>query len=172
MASMKRIISVVVACLLCLSLASCAKTYKGTDELMKKAREEIPVSDSDTIDIQYAGMSKADDNAIAWFVSGNEYQSHYYLPMEVKIKGDGSDYVFVQTYKPITDICSDVAVLNWNRGTAFLINNSDVATVQTTFENGETTEEVVPNDQIPYTFYTSSIPTKYVFLDAKGNEVR
>ena len=169
---MKRIIGIVAACLLCLSLASCAKTYKGTDELMEKAREEIPVSDSDTIDMQYAGMCKADDKAIVWFISGNEYQAHYYLPMEVKIKGDGTDYVFVQTYKPIMDICSNVAIVNWNRGYAFLINNPDVATVQMTFETGETTEEVIPSDRIPYTFYISSIPTKYVFLDAKGNEVR
>ena len=92
---MKRIIGIVAACLLCLSLASCAKTYKGTDELMEKAREEIPVSDSDTIDMQYAGMCKADDKAIVWFISGNEYQAHYYLPMEVKIKGDGTDYGYM-----------------------------------------------------------------------------
>ena len=70
------------------------------------------------------------------------------------------------------DICSNVAIVNWNRGYAFLINNPDVATVQMTFETGETTEEVIPSDRIPYTFYISSISTKCVFLDAKGNEVR
>lgn len=169
---MKRIIGIVVVCLLCLSFASCAKTYRGTDELMEKAREEIPVSGSDTIDMQYAGMCKVDDKAIVWFISGNEYQAHYYLPMEVKIKGEGSDYVFVQTYKPITDVCSDVAIVNWNRGYAFLINNPDVSKVQMTFETGKTTEEVIQDGRIPYTFYTSTIPTKYVFLDANGNEVR
>ena len=69
-----------------LSLSACGKTLKGTDGLIEKAREEIPISDSDTIDLQYAGMCGNDNRAIAWFISGNEYQKHYYLPMEVEVK--------------------------------------------------------------------------------------
>lgn len=172
---MKRIIGIVTVCLLCLSFAACAKTYHGTDELIEKARQEIPVSDSDTVDIKYAGMTKVDnekvDNkAIAWFISGNEYQAHYYLPMEIEVNGD--DYKFVRTYKPMTDACSDVAVVNWNRGYAFLINNPNVATVKITLENGEVTEEIIQRDDIPCEFYTSYIPAEYTFLDAQGNEVR
>lgn len=168
---MKRIAGLVMACLLCLSLASCAKTYTGTDELMEKAREEMPVSDSAAIDMHYAGMCRVDDRAIAWFISGNEYQAHSYLPMEIKIKGSGDEYTFVQTYKPMTGVCPDVAIVNWNRGYAFLINNPNVAAVKMTFENGETTEEVIQDGGIPYAFYVPSIPTEYVFLDAEGREV-
>ena len=169
---MKKIISIAAACLLCFSLAACAKTYKGTDELMEKAREEIPISDADTIDMQYAGMCGADNKAIAWFISGNEYQAHYYLPMEVEIKDSGAEYAFVRTYKPMMDRAGDTAILNWNRGYAFLINNPDVAAVQITLQSGEVIEEVIQEGTLPYTFYVSSIPSEYVFLDAEGNEVQ
>ena len=107
---MKRIICIILACLLCFSLAGCAKTYKDTDELIQKAREEIPVSDADTIDMQYGGMCVKDDMALVWFISGNKEQTHYYLPMEVKIKGE-SEYAYVRTYKPMSDL-TDTAVLN------------------------------------------------------------
>ena len=83
---MKRITCILLTCILCFSISGCTKTYKGTDELIEKAREEIPVSDADTIDMQYGGMCTVDDTALVWFISGNQYQTHYYLPMEVEIK--------------------------------------------------------------------------------------
>ena len=167
---MKKIISIALITLLCFSLAGCAKTYHGTDELMEKARKEIPISDADTIEMQYAGMCGEDNKAIAWYISGNEYQSHYYLPMEIEIKGNGANYTFVHTYKPMTDRCADVAVVNWHQGFAFLINNSKVATVQVTLQNGEVNEEAVR--EIPYAFYVTTVPAEYIFLDADGNEVQ
>lgn len=167
---MKKIISIIVITLLCLNLAGCAKTYHGTDELMEKARQEIPISDADTIEMQYAGMCGEDNKAIAWYISGDEYQAHYYLPMEIEIKDNGANYTFVQTYKPMTDRCADVAVVNWHQGYAFLINNPKVATVHITLQNGEITEEDIQG--IPYAFYVASVPSKYVFLDAEGNDIQ
>lgn len=167
---MKRILSIVIACLFCFSLAACTKTYKGIDELMEKAREEIPISDSDTIDMQYAGMCEADGKAIVWFLSGNEYQSHYYLSMEVEIKNNGAEYAFVRTYKPMMDRTGDIA--SWNQGYAFLINDPEVKTVQATLQNGEVVEEAVQEGTVPYTFYVPFIPSEYVFLDTEGNEVQ
>ena len=169
---MKRIINIVLIFMLSLSLAGCAKTYHGTDELMEKARKEIPISEADTVDMQYAGMCGEGNKAIAWFISGNEYQAHYYLPMEIEIKGNGSDYTFVRTYKPITDRCSDVAIVNRNGEYVFLINNPEVAEVQMTLENGEIIEEAVHKNSIPYIFSVPLIPAEYVFLDADGNIVR
>ena len=169
---MKRIINIVLIFLLCLSLSGCAKTYHGTDELMAKARKEIPISDADTIDMQYAGMCGKDNKAIAWFISGNEYQAHYYLPMEIEIKENGVNYSFVRVYKPMDDRAEDVAILNWNKGYVFLINNPQVAKVQITLDNGEMIEETIQEGTTPYTFYVSTIPTEYVFLDVDGNEVR
>ena len=167
---MKKIISVVVITLLCFNLAGCAKTYHGTDELMEKARQEIPISDAATIEMQYAGMCGEDNKVIAWYISGDDYQAHYYLPMEIEIKGNGANYTFVRTYKPMTDRCADVAVVNWNQGYAFLINNPKVTTVQITLQNGEIIEEDIR--EIPYVFYVSSVPSEYVFLDAGGNEIQ
>ena len=79
---------------------------------MEKARQEIPIAYADTIEMQYAGMCGEGNKAIAWYVSGDEYQDHYYLPMEIEIKGNGANYTFVHTYKPMTDRCADVATVN------------------------------------------------------------
>lgn len=165
---MKRIICIVLACILCFSLEGCAKTYKGTDGLIEKAREEIPVSDADTADMQYGGMCAINDTALVWFISGNEYQAHYYLPMEVGIKGD-AEYTYVRTYKPMSPLV-DIAVLNWNRGYSFIVNNPNCVSVKITDEAG-THEEMIEKDAYPYVFYCSSVPSEYVFIDAEGNEL-
>ena len=168
---MRRITSIILIFLLCFGFVGCSKTYHGIDELIEKAREEFPISNADTVDIQYAGMCGEDNKALAWFISGNEYQAHHYLPMEIEIKGNGANYTFIHTYKPITDRVKDIAIVNWNRGYAFLINNPEVATVSITLENGEVIEEVIQKDTIPYVFYVSSIPSEYVFLNINGVEV-
>ena len=108
---MKREMAVFLIITMVLSLSACGKTLKGTDGLIEKAREEIPISDSDTIDLQYAGMCGNDNRAIAWFISGNEYQKHYYLPMEVEVKEDAAEYTFIRTYKPIDDRIGDIAYI-------------------------------------------------------------
>lgn len=167
---MKRVITIALVCLLCFSLVGCAKTYKGTDELIEKARKEIPISDADTIDMQYAGMSIVDDKALAWFISGNEYQSHYYLPMEVEVKGE-AEYAFVRSYRAMEGRGEDIAILNWNEGYAFVINNPKCASVKITGDKG-IHEENVDKGAYPYVFYYPSIPSEYVFLDAEGNELQ
>jgi hypothetical protein len=105
---MRKVISFIVLMALCVFIVGCSKTYHGTDELIEKARKEIPISDADTIEIQYAGMSGSDDKALVWFVSGNEYQAHYYFPMEVNIKGE-AEYTFEKVYKPMEQV-KDIAV--------------------------------------------------------------
>lgn len=134
--------------------------------MIEKAREEIPISDDNTMDIQYADMCATDDTALVWFVSGNEYQAHYYLPMEVKIKSE-AEYSYIRTYKPMSDL-TDTAVLNWNRGYAFVVNNPDCVAVKITDETG-TYEETIEKDAYPYVFFCSSIPSEYIFMDAEGN---
>ena len=104
---------------------------------------------------------------MAWFISGNEYQAHYYLPMEVEVKGDDK-YSFVRTYKPMNGETDNIAILNWNGGYSFVVNNSDCASVKITGENGIYEEKV---KEVPYVFYYPSIPSQYVFLDSDGNEL-
>lgn len=168
---MKRITGVLLLCVLCLSLVGCAKTYHGTDELLEKARKEIPIADADTIEMQYAGMYSKGDRAIAWFISGNEYQAHYYLPIEIEIKGNGANYTFVHTFKPM-DRGEDIAVLLWNQEYVFLINNPDCTTVRITDDQG-VHEIFIEKDAYPYVFGYCPIPDsfEYTFLDKEGNEL-
>ena len=169
---MKRIIVMILCLMMALSLSSCGKTLKGTEGLIEKARKEIPISDADSIDMQYAGMCGTDDKAIAWFISGNEYQAHYYLPMEIEVKEKAAEYTFVRTYKPIDDRVEDIAYILWNDGYAFVINNPSCKSVRFTAYN-EVYEEVIPKDTYPYVFFYHSNRTnmEYVFLDADGNEL-
>ena len=70
------------------------------------------------------------------------------------------------------DRAGDVAIVNWHRGYAFIINNPEVAIVRMTLENGEVIEKLIQNDAIPYTFYVPSIPSEYVLLNTERNEVQ
>ena len=165
---MKRIFVFLAICVLCFSLAGCTKTYHGTDELIDKARKEIPISEADTIEIQFAGMCGNSDKAIAWFVSGNEYQSHYYLPMEIEIKGNAANYTFVRTYKPI-DRGMDIAVLDWEGGYCFLINNPKCVEVEIYDNDGSLHRVPIEKNAYPYVFYWETVPSEYSFIDESGN---
>ncbi len=171
---MKKYISVILVCLICLTLASCKKTYKGIDKLSEKAKEELPVSYGESFDMRYAGMCTVDDKALAWFIFGNEYQSRYYLPMEVKIIGE-EEYSYVCTYKPIDDRTEDIALLYWENGYAFIVNNQKCSSVKIIDEN-ITHEEKIEKETYPYVFYyhplTLPKTIEYVFLDFYGNELR
>ena len=116
----KAVAPLLVICLL-FSLSGCQKIMNGTDDLIEKAREIIPVADAENIEITYAGLIGDDEDALIWFVSGNEYKAHYYLPMECKIVGKDA-YTFVHKHKPI-DRGTDIVALQWNGGYAFLVNN-------------------------------------------------
>ena len=118
---MKRLTALFLVAVCVLALVGCSSTISGTEELIAKAREELPVSDADTIELQYAGLCGKDDAALVWFVSGNEYQAHYYLPIEFNVVGE-NEYTFVRSYKPI-ERGMDIAALEWKDGYSFLINN-------------------------------------------------
>ena len=163
---MKKICAIFLSSLFLFSLVGCAKTYHGTEELLEKAREEFPIAEAETAEIRYAGMCGKENKVLCWFVSGNEYQVHTYLPMEADVLGKDA-YRFVHTYKPIMR-AEDIAVLLWQRGTAFLINHPDCAEVKITDENGVHFEKI-EKDALPYVFYWPTIATEYVFLDAEGN---
>lgn len=165
---MKRLIAVMLSIFLLLCLAGCGQTLRGTDALIEKAREEIPIADAENTQIRYAGLCAKDHLALIWFVSGNDYQAHYYLPMECEIVGQDT-YRFVRTYKPM-DRGADIAVLQWNGGYAFCINDPQCAAVRITDADG-TREECIEKGQYPYIFYNSLIPAEYTFLDCDGNEL-
>ena len=165
---MKRTIRVLLLSLLCCFLAGCTTTYHGTADLIEKAREELPIADADTIELSYAGQCAREDMALAWFISGNSYQAHYYLPISFHIVGDNA-YTFHHTYKPINR-AMDIAVLHWNGGCSFLINNPECTAVRITDDTG-TYEITIEKGAYPYVFYRDLLPSEYIFLDSDGNEI-
>ena len=69
---MKRIIASILVLSMAIALCGCQKTLKGTDALIEKAREEIPIADAENTDIAYAGLCGKEDLALIWFVSGKK----------------------------------------------------------------------------------------------------
>lgn len=169
---MKRILALILCLMTVLSLSACGNTLKGTEELIQKAREEMPISNADSIDLQYAGMCGIDDRAIAWFISGNEYQQHDYLPMEIEVKENADEYTYIRTYKPIVDRVEDIALILWNGGYAFVINNPNCKSVRFTTDGG-VYEEIIQADTYPYVFFypLGHAVVEYELLDTDGNEL-
>lgn len=167
---MKRISLIFMSFAILISLVGCSSTLTAPDELIEKARAEIPVSDAESIDIQIvSSIEKEDGNSLIWFMSGNESQAHYYLPMECVLK-DSDEYEFVRVGKPF-ERGTDIVVYEWQNGYAFLVNNKNCKSVQITDGTGTHTVEITEENTYPFTFYQEVIPSEYSFLDASGNEL-
>ena len=152
--------------MICFIVCGCGKTMKGTNALIEKAQEEMLVSD---VLINYAGLCAKEDDALIWFVSGNENQAHTYLPMECKIVGK-DEYTFVRSYKPL-DRGMDIVVLEWKGGYAFLVNNPNCKTIRIV-DNLSTKDISIDKDCYPFVYYYHDlIPLEYQFLDENGNEL-
>lgn len=163
------VIAVLLLLLIAWLLFPREKVYRGTDALIEKAQEVIPISDADITEMVYAGLCAKDDKALIWFISGNEYQPHYYLPMECTIVGNNA-YTYDCVFKPLEQ-GKDLVVLPWQRGYSFLINNPDCRTVKI-IDEGETILEEMKLDCCPYVFYYDAVPSEYYFLDGEGIEIR
>ena len=100
---MKKLIAVILALCVFVSiflLSGCNSKISGNDGLINKARQEINISNADSAEMQIIGSNKDGDSILIWFMSGNEYQAHTYLPIEF-IDLENDQYKFVKTYKPI-----------------------------------------------------------------------
>ena len=154
-----------VVLLLCL-LASCSSTLKGTDALMEKARQELAVSDAETIELQYAGQCESGDAVLMWFISGNAYQAHSYLPMECQVTGP-EEYRFVRTYRPM-EPGRDIAALDWKDGYCFVVNAAQCTTIEIRDRTG--THKIAVT-AYPFVYFHPCQPSRYRFLDATGEEL-
>lgn len=167
---MKKLFLMVLSFVMLFSLVGCANILTAPEELIEKAREEIPVSDAENIDIQIvSSVEKEDGRSLIWLMSGNENQEHYYLPMECILK-DSDKYEYVRVGKPF-ERGTDIVVYEWQGGYAFLINNENCKSVQITDGTGTHTIEITDDNFYPFTFYQEVIPLEYKFLDASGNEM-
>lgn len=158
----KSIICVLV--ILLLILVGCAPKIVGNDGLIEKAREEINVSDSDTIELTIAGESVIEDRHLFWFISGNQYQSHRYVPIEFVSLGD-DEYKFVKEYQPV-ERAADIFVLMWDYGYSILVNNPECNSIIITDSLGKS--QAVTIDILPFVHYYKGIPSEYFFLDKDG----
>lgn len=149
-----------------LSFVACQEVLSSEAELLEKAREEMPIADAETAEIKYIGECTKGDKALLWFMSGNEFQAHHYLPMGCTVSDGG--YVFKKAYKPL-DRGEDISVIEWNGGYAFCVNNARCKAIKIADNSGEKVIEVA---EYPFIYYNRLLPGEYFFLDENGDELR
>ena len=160
----------VLLCCVVLAAALCGggeKTMRSEEELLERARKELPLANADTTELRYAGCTEKEGSILFWFISGSEYQAHTYLPMECTVTQDGG-YRFERCYDALMRV-RDVAVLPWwQRGFAFLVNNESCVAIRIEPLGGE--GFTVPADTLPFLYYyDGSMDFSYFFLDEAGN---
>ena len=164
---MKRIISSLLIVIMILSLAGCQKVMYDEEDFIERARKEFNVSDAETIEMKYIGESTKKDHALLWFMSGNENQTHHYLPMSCSITEDGGR-VFENTRSTVERGPEIVVVIDWHSGYAFCVNNPKCKTIRIDDYSGVKEIEVT---EYPFIYYNSLLPREYSFLDGKGEEI-
>lgn len=138
------------------------------DGLIRKAGEELRVSDAEGEEVNYAGMCVSGNDALLWFFSGNEHQEHVYLAMECQVMGE-DQYVFVRIYQPL-ERGKDLCVVEWKDGYSYCVNNPLCKKIKIT--DGAEDYEIPIEERIPCVLYEERIPDEYVFLDEEGKTLK
>lgn len=154
-----------VSVILLFILTGCNQKIVGSDGLIEKAREEINVSDADTIELTIAGESIIEDRHLFWFISGNQYQAHRYIPIEFVSLGD-DEYRFVKEYQPV-ERAADIFVLMWDYGYSVVVNNPECNSIIIADSLGK--PHTVTVDKLPFVYYYKGMPSEYSFFDKDGN---
>ena len=165
---MKRIVSMLLLLVMAVSFAGCERVMYNEAAFIARARKEFHIADAEAIEITYIGEITEGDKALLWFMSGNEYQAHQYVPIRCGITEDGGRR-FEHAYNTI-ERGMDIAVLvDWYGGYAFCVNNPDCKTIQIEDYSGTKEVEVT---HYPFLYYNSLLPREYFFLDENGEEIR
>ena len=137
----------------------------GEEGLIKKARNEIKnLAEVETIEMTIAGKSTIDNNRhMFWIITGNEYQTHRYYPLEV-IEVESGKYKFVHLHNFSTPRGQDIFFEYFGRGYSFIVNNPKC-------KNIVINETVIPVTSIPFVYYCPFAPKNYYFLDENGNKL-
>lgn len=162
---MKKILSTTVLIILILSMAGCKKTASNNEDFIQIAREEIPVADAETIDIQIIASVDKDNRSFVCYMTGNETQSRSYYALEFKNKGNAR-YEFVKLYKSM-ERGSDIYIQSWRDGYVFIVNNDACMNIQLSYPEGET--QLIEVGKLPFLHYAEPTPLEYKFLDSEGN---
>ena len=150
-----------------LLFGGCKKTATDDEDMIAIAREEIPVSDAETIEIQIIGRIDKDNRSLVCFMTGNEYQAHSYFPIEFKIN-KREKYEFTKVYKMLKR-GMDIYVEQWKDGYVFIVNRDACKTIQIISTDGD--KQLIEVDELPFLFYYEEIPAEYNFIDRNGNEL-
>lgn len=150
---------------LILILGGCNKTAKDDKGMIKIAREELPISDSERITVQMIGSINKNGSRLACFMTGNENQGHGYYPVEFKII-TLKKYEFIKVYK-MYQRDMDIYTYCWMDGYVFIVNNKECKSIE--LEASSEDRKIIKVDKIPFVFYYNSMPGEYNFLDEKGN---
>jgi len=167
---MKKSLLLILALIMTLSLTGCEKVMHTEEDFIARVRKEINSPDADTMEVQYIGALVYErEEALLWFMTGNEYQAHRLIPMQCTLAKDGG-YVFKHAPLPL-DRGEDIVVLPGHGigGYAFCINNPDCKTLRIEDVSGVTEVEVT---EYPFIYYNPLLPGEYTFLDADGNALR
>ena len=164
---MKKIASILLVLISMLSFAGCQKTMYDEADFIEQARKEYNIANAETAVITYVGESIEGNKSLLWFVSGNEYQGHTYLPMSCSITEDGGR-VFEHAYSPLKR-GTDIYVLpEWCGGYGFCVNNPKCKTIKIDDYSGVKEIEVT---EYPFIYYNDLLPSEYFFLDENGEEL-
>lgn len=165
---MKKVVALWSAVLLLFCFYGCRETYSGEEQLIERVRQEFHLAEAESIKICCAGKYEIKDSALFWFVSGNEYQAHSYLPVEFRKENEDS-WSFVKAYKSVKR-GTDIAVLHWKDGYSFLVNNEKCKILRIEDARGVTEIPVNAADE-PWMYYYNGLNFSYFFLDTNGNEI-
>ena len=165
---MKRIIAILLILFMVLSFTGCEKAMYDEEAFIERAREEFHIADAETIEIKYIGEIIKGDKALMWFMSGNEYQAHRYVPIRCEITENGGRR-FEHAYKPV-ERGMDIAVLvDWYGGYVFCVNNPKCKTIKIDDYSGV---QEIEATGYPFLYYNRLLPREYFFLDENGDEIR
>lgn len=153
--------------MLLFSFAGCGRVMDDEADYIRRARKEFHIADADTIEMKLIGEHRAGEKVLLWFVSGNEYQTHHYLPMSCFVAKDGG-YVFDHAHKPLDRGTEIVVVPGWQGGYAFCVNNPECKTIKIDDYSGVREIEVT---EYPFIYYNKLLPGEYFFLDENGEAI-
>ncbi len=162
-----------------LLLCGCSATAATTEEMVELARDKIPVSDAENIQMQAAGRVDTENNSALLIVrTGNEWQAHAYYPVTFEKRGGA--YVLTHVAKAMPQAGGDGCYgCFWGDGYVLLTDNEACREIRIAYESGE--EQTLRVTSLPFVHYDArahtyldgdgQAETRYAFLDAQGREL-
>ena len=152
-----------------LLFAGCTQKLSGEAAVIDAAREDIPISDIENMDVEIVGRMEQDGKALFWLKTGNEYQAHSYFPVEVEILEEDV-YKFSKVHRSAMERGEGAYAFLWHSGEyVFLVDNEDCAYILLRDDKGN--EEKIEVTEIPFLYHHNGTPAEYGFYDRNDEEV-